>query len=57
MIAEPFFESFEALVRSSAARSRRRRRGSEGPYGGPIYEFSWGHTRLHVNKEDPRSWP
>jgi len=53
LIAEPFFESFEALVVEHGGTITYSGKDSEGPFGRPLYEFSWGHTRLHVNKEDP----
>ncbi len=39
---------FRGAIASSASEG-------QGSYGFPIYEFSWGHTQLHVNIRD-RSW-
>ncbi|UFN49534.1 FAD-binding oxidoreductase [Roseomonas sp. OT10] len=52
MIAAPFFESFETLVEDFGGTITARAKEGEGPYGIPIYEFAWGHTRFHVNKVD-----
>lgn len=53
MIAEPFAESFRALVAASGGEVASWAPEGQGPYEAPIYEFAWGHTRLQVNKEDP----
>lgn len=53
MVAEPFLEAFDALVREFGGRVSSRAAEGQGPYHAPLYEFSWGHTRLHVNRTHP----
>jgi hypothetical protein len=53
LIAAPFFETFEVLVAEHGGEISYRCLEGEGAYGCPLYEFSWGHTRFHVNKTDP----
>jgi FAD/FMN-containing dehydrogenase len=53
MVAEPFLPQLDALVREFGGRVLVRAPEGEGPYGAPIYEFAWGHTRLHVNRTHP----
>ena len=53
LIAAPFFETFEVLVAEHAGIISYRCPEGEGAFGCPLYEFSWGHTRFHVNKSDP----
>lgn len=53
MVAEPFLEAFEALVRECGGRVSVRAPEGQGPYHAPLYEFAWGHTRLHVNRTHP----
>jgi FAD/FMN-containing dehydrogenase len=53
LIAEPSIESFEPLVRGWGGEVVSLCDEGQGAYGVPLYEFSWGHTRLQVNKEDP----
>lgn len=53
MVAEPFLASLDALVREFSGRVLVRAPEGEGPYSAPIYEFSWGHTRLHANRTHP----
>jgi hypothetical protein len=53
MIADLSMDSFDALVRSWGGDVVSRCEEGKGAYGAPLYEFSWGHTRLQVNKEDP----
>jgi len=53
LIAAPFFETFEVLVAEYHGEITYIGLEGEGPYGCPLYEFSWGHTRLQVNKTDP----
>jgi FAD/FMN-containing dehydrogenase len=52
MVAEPSLESFETVVADMGGSIAARSREGEGSYGFPIYEFSWGHTQLHVNMVD-----
>ncbi|MET0542489.1 MAG: FAD-binding oxidoreductase [Variovorax sp.] len=53
MIAAPFLEAFQALVKDFKGAITVDAAEFEGPYRSPIYEFSWGHTRLHVNRDHP----
>jgi FAD/FMN-containing dehydrogenase len=53
MIAEPFVEAFQDLVRDHGGAITVDAAEGAAPYGMPIYELSWGHTRLHVNREHP----
>lgn len=53
MVAEPFLEAFEALVREFGGRIVSRCAEGQGAYNAPLYEFAWGHTRLHANRTQP----
>lgn len=53
MVAEPFLESFHALVREFGGTVTSEAPEGRGPYRIPLYEMSWGHTRMHVNREHP----
>jgi len=53
MIAAPFMEAFRALVDGFGGEITVEAPEFQGPYRAPIYEFSWGHTRMHVNREYP----
>ncbi len=53
MVAEPFIEAFHALVKDFRGSITSDAVEGQGPYRIPLYEFSWGHTRLHVNREHP----
>jgi hypothetical protein len=53
MVAEPFLESFHALVREFGGAVTSEAPEGRGPYRIPLYEMSWGHTRMHVNREHP----
>jgi hypothetical protein len=53
MIAAPFMEVFQALVADYQGEITVEAPESQGPYRAPLYEFSWGHTRMHVNREFP----
>ncbi len=53
LIAAPFFETFEVLVAEHGGEITYSGLEGEGPFGCPLYEFAWGHTRLQVNKTDP----
>jgi len=50
MVAQPFAECFAALVAEFGGRIGSDAAEGQGPYRAPLYEFSWGHTRLHVNR-------
>ncbi len=53
MVAAPFMDALRALTRDFAGEITSEAPEGEGPYGIPLYEFSWGHTPMHANKEDP----
>ncbi|MDM0047039.1 FAD-binding oxidoreductase [Variovorax dokdonensis] len=53
MIAQPLMEPFEALVRDFKGCITVDAPELQGPYRIPLYEMSWGHTRMHVNREHP----
>jgi hypothetical protein len=53
MIAESSLESFESLAAEYEGVILSTCCEGEGPYGLPLYEFSWGHARLQLNKVDP----
>ncbi|MCC2634449.1 MAG: binding domain protein [Ramlibacter sp.] len=53
MVAEPFAEAFESLVHEFGGRISTQAPEGQGPYNAPIYEFAWGHTRLHANRTHP----
>jgi hypothetical protein len=53
MIAAPFVESFQALVKDFGGTVTSDAAEGQGPYRIPVYEFAWGHTRMHVNREHP----
>lgn len=53
MVAEPFASSFAALVREFGGRIMTDAPEGQGPYHGPIYEYAWGHTRMHINRTHP----
>lgn len=53
MIAEPGIEAFRALVAEFGGEITVEAREGEGPYHAPLWEFGWGHARLHVNKTRP----
>lgn len=53
LIAEQSMESFAPLVGGFGGEIVSLAEEGKGAYGIPLYEFSWGHTRLQVNKTDP----
>ncbi len=53
MIAAPFVESFQALVKDFGGTITSDAAEGQAPYRIPAYEFAWGHTRMHVNREHP----
>ncbi len=52
MIADISYDGFAALARDFGGTMQVSAPEGAGAYGRPIYEFSWGHTRLHINKTD-----
>jgi hypothetical protein len=53
MVAAPFIDGFQALVKDFGGEITSEAAEGQGPYRIPLYEFSWGHTRMHVNREQP----
>lgn len=53
MVAEPFLAALDALVHDFGGTVKVRCAEGQGPYRAPLYEFAWGHTRLHVNRNHP----
>jgi hypothetical protein len=53
MIAAPFFEAFAALLKDFGGEVTATSPEGQGDYKIPIYEFAWGHTRMHVNRDHP----
>ncbi|VWX60359.1 FAD-linked oxidase [Burkholderiales bacterium 8X] len=53
MIAAPCMEGFAALVKDFGGEITSEADEGLGPYRAPLYEFGWGHTRLHVNRDFP----
>jgi hypothetical protein len=53
MVAAPLFDALRALVTDFGGEITAEAAEGQGPYRIPLYEFSWGHTRMHVNRERP----
>jgi FAD/FMN-containing dehydrogenase len=53
MIAAPGVESYRELVRDFGGEVTCEAGEGDGPYGIPLYEFSWGHTQMQINREHP----
>ncbi|MDB5819826.1 MAG: binding domain protein [Rhizobacter sp.] len=53
MVAEPSIDALHALVRDFGGTLTADALEGQGPYRIPLYEFAWGHTRMHVNREFP----
>jgi hypothetical protein len=51
MVAQHGLAAYRSLVASYGGEITVEAREGEGPYGAPLWEFSWGHARLQVNKE------
>ncbi|NGM20775.1 FAD-binding oxidoreductase [Roseomonas stagni] len=54
LIAAPFMDAFRQLVAEHGGIVASDSAEGEGPYGAPLYEFSWGHSNIHIQKSDPR---
>jgi hypothetical protein len=52
MVAAPFLESFESLVRDFGGTITSTAAEGAATHGAPAYEFAWGHTRHQVHKLD-----
>ena len=53
IVAPQSMEGFADLVRAHGGTVLSDAAEGEGPYGAPLYEFSWGHSLLHVQKTEP----
>ncbi|WP_353476843.1 FAD-binding oxidoreductase (plasmid) [Salipiger sp. H15] len=53
MIADVSLEAFEAMVADYGGTIVYEGAEAQGPFGRPLYEFSFGHARLNANKVDP----
>ncbi|HEX4235989.1 MAG TPA: FAD-binding oxidoreductase [Caldimonas sp.] len=53
MVSAPLFDALRALVADFGGAITASAAEGQGPYRIPLYEFSWGHTRMHVNRERP----
>jgi len=53
MIGEQNFEIFEELVKGFGGTITAQSLEGQGAYHGPIWEYAWGHTRMHINNIDP----
>jgi hypothetical protein len=51
MVAAQSLDALRDLVASYCGEITVEAPEGEGPYGAPLWEFSWGHARLQVNKE------
>jgi FAD/FMN-containing dehydrogenase len=54
LIAAPFLEPFATIVEDEGGHVASVAVEGEGPYGAPLYEFSWGHSQLHIQRTEPR---
>lgn len=53
MVAEPSIEALQALVLDFGGVLTADALEGQGPYRIPLYEFAWGHTRMHINRDHP----
>lgn len=53
MVADEFAEAFEALVAAHSGHISYQGLEGKGPFGRPLYEFAFGHARLHATRADP----
>ena len=53
MVAEESMEALRSLVASHGAAVRFAGTQGSGPGGQPFFEYTWGHTTLHVLKAEP----
>ncbi len=52
IIAPHSMEGFSELVREHGGAIASDAAEEAGPYGAPLYEFSWGHSLLHIQKTE-----
>ncbi|OWJ76547.1 FAD-binding oxidoreductase [Haematobacter genomosp. 1] len=53
MIATPFLEAFESLAADFGGTIVYSGPEGQGPFGKPLYEYSFGHARMNAIKVDP----
>lgn len=53
MIADDFSEAFDAIVAEFGGTITYQGLEGQGDFGRPLYEFSFGHARMHANSVDP----
>jgi FAD/FMN-containing dehydrogenase len=53
MVADEFGEAFESIVADFSGHVCYQGLESQGDFGRPLYEFSFGHARYHANRVDP----
>jgi hypothetical protein len=53
MVADEFREIFHAMVQDFGGRLAYEGIEGEGPFGIPLYEFSFGHVRRYIDKTAP----
>lgn len=53
MVAPQGLDAFDALVAEFDGTLTAQAAEGAGPYKIPLYEFAWGHTRMHINREHP----
>lgn len=53
MVADQSFPFLEGLAASFGGTITASALEGQGPYHGPIWEYAWGHTRMHINAERP----
>jgi FAD/FMN-containing dehydrogenase len=53
MVADEFRETFLSLVEDFGGRLAYEGIEGKGPFGIPLYEFSFGHVRRYIDKVDP----
>ncbi|MCX7374764.1 MAG: FAD-binding oxidoreductase [Alphaproteobacteria bacterium] len=50
LVAAPFLEAMRHMLEAHGGVLCSTAREGEGPYGAPLYEFSWGHTLLNIQR-------
>jgi len=53
MVADEFREIFHSMVEDFGGRVAYEGLEGQGPFGIPLYEFSFGHVRRYIDKVDP----
>ena len=54
LVAAPFLDPFATIVEDEGGHIASTAAEGAGPYGAPLYEFSWGHSQLHIQRTEPR---